>query len=169
MPRQNQQSPNHLAFTYKYNGRARQLITDACIESGTSQYPIKTALWDTGATNTCISDNVVKALNLVPTGKGEIHTPSGSKIVNTYLVDIYLPNKVKIAGTVVNGTDIGDQGIDLLVGMDIIALGDFAISQYGGVTTFSFCFPSIRQIDYVKEINIMRTVGPQHGKGKRKR
>jgi hypothetical protein len=34
------------------------------------------------------------------------------------------------------------QDIDLLIGMDIILLGDFSISNGGGNTLFSFAIPS---------------------------
>jgi len=159
----------HLAFTFKFPGKVRQLITPVGIESGDMQYTASRSLWDTGATTTCISDMVADTLNLIPTGKGEIHTPSGSKIINTYLVNIYLPNQVRIEDVVVYGSDIGNQNLDLLIGMDIISLGDFAITQSGGSTTFSFCYPSIKPIDFVAQVNAMRTVGPKHGQGKKKR
>lgn len=42
---------------------------------------------------------------------------------------------------------------DILIGMDIITLGDFAITNVGGKTVFSFRTPSTKMIDYVEEIN----------------
>ena len=46
-------------------------------------------------------------------------------------------------------------GIDVLIGMDILGLGDFTVTHYGGNTTFSFCCPSRKEIDLVSEVNGM--------------
>lgn len=43
--------------------------------------------------------------------------------------------------------DLGPN-IDLLIGMDIISLGDFAITNVNGKTTFSFRLPSTSIIDF---------------------
>ena len=42
------------------------------------------------------------------------------------------------------------EGCDLLIGMDIINLGDFAITNKDGVTMLSFIMPSLNHIDFVK-------------------
>lgn len=95
-----------------YNGKSTKCIT----------------LWDTGATCSAISMDVVSKLNLVPFGQQEIHTPSGTKTVNSYLVDIVLPNSLKISDWHVIDSEIGDQGLDLLVGMDIISKEIFLLA-----------------------------------------
>lgn len=125
------------------------------------------ALWDTGATGTCISTEVVNKLGLSPTGKRIIRTPSGTSQVNTYLVSIILPNNVNIKDIEVCDSEIGNQGIGILIGMDIINAGDFAVSNYKGITTFSFRIPSKSTTDYAKELRIKNIIGT-HGKGKRK-
>ena len=45
-------------------------------------------------------------------------------------------------------------GIDVLIGMDILGLGDFAVTHHDGKTVFSFCVPSRRHIDFVSEVKI---------------
>ena len=40
---------------------------------------------------------------------------------------------------------------DVLIGMDIISRGDFAITHPGGRTKFSFRVPSQADIDFVEE------------------
>ena len=40
-------------------------------------------------------------------------------------------------------------GTDVLIGMDVINNGDFAVSNHGGVTKFSFRLPSQGHIDFV--------------------
>jgi len=49
-------------------------------------------------------------------------------------------------------------GIDVLIGMDILGLGDFAVTHQDGKTVFSFCVPSRKHIDFVAEI---KTAIPQ--------
>lgn len=105
------------------------------------------AIWDTGATNSVISKKVASECGLVATGKKKVFTPSGSSIRNTYLVDIILPQKVGIQGVEVTEGDL--MGSDVLIGMDIIALGDFAVTNSTGVTKFTFRIPSLSDIDYV--------------------
>ena len=53
-------------------------------------------------------------------------------------------------------------GFDVLIGMDILGLGDFAVTHQNGNTTFSFCCPSLREIDFVKELEAKDAVLPVH-------
>ena len=108
-------------------------------------------------------------MNLQPTGYKEILTPSGKKVVNTYLVDVFLPNHVMIEDLSVCDSDIGKQNIGMLLGMDIITLGDFAVSNYNGKTLFTFRAPSKAPVDFAKQISMENKIGPKHGKGKKKR
>lgn len=112
--------------------------------------------------------NVVNELGLIPTGKTIVHTPSGQAEVFKYLVDIVLPNNVRIPDVPVCDSSIGLQKIDLLIGMDIIGAGDLSVSGYNGKTSFSFCIPPKRFTDYVIMINTEKLIGT-HGKGKRKK
>ena len=41
----------------------------------------------------------------------------------------------------VMGSKISEQGIDVLIGMDVISKGDFAISIYNGKKKFSIRIP----------------------------
>jgi hypothetical protein len=46
----------------------------------------------------------------------------------------------------------GDLGsTDVLIGMDVICKGDFALTHKGGKTVFSFRYPSIATIDFLRE------------------
>ena len=42
-------------------------------------------------------------------------------------------------------------GPQVLIGMDIITLGDFAITNQNHTTTFSFRMPSLHTIDYQRQ------------------
>lgn len=127
------------------------------------------ALWDTGATVTCISSNIVSKLGLSATGKKRIKTPSGDAVVKTYLLSITLPNNVNIPDIEVCDSAIGNQGFDVLVGMDIITKGDFAVSNYNGKTAFSFRVPSTGLTDYVTLIRTRQLTGTHGNKRKRKK
>lgn len=141
------------AFTTSYNGISYKLINSANVIYGDNKYETQMAQWDTGATNTCISEKVVKELNLVPTGVVSMMTPSGSILCNKYRVDIELQNKLTISNVHVIESKIGDQGIDILIGMDVISMGDLSISNFQGKTVFTFRVPSQSETDYVKLVN----------------
>lgn len=148
------------AFTYKAQNRMNVLLSDVKV-SATQELKTNAnivdfkAIWDTGATNTAISERVVKQCNLMPISKATVNTASGQKIVNVYLIDLYLPNNVVIRK--VRATEFtAVEGSDLLIGMDVISMGDLAISNYMGKTCFSFRVPSIVCTDYVQQINLMR-------------
>ena len=129
------------------------LKTDVSIVSsvrGTNTDKKWRGIWDTGASKSSIDKRVVSELGLFPIGKENISTANGIATVNTYLVNLTLPNQVTVANVSVTGTDLGND-VDILIGMDIIQLGDFSITNINNTTTFSFRIPSVAEIDYVKE------------------
>ena len=156
------------AFTIDYHVKCNKLKTQIRISYGSKEMT-GIALWDTGATTSCISETVVQQLNLVPTGMMNIQTPSSTKSVNTYLVNAGLPNHLNVNDIQVCETDIGKQKIEMLIGMEIISLGDFAVSNFNNKTVFTFRFPAKEKIDFVPQSNIDNIIGAKHGKGKKKR
>jgi len=108
------------------------------------------AIWDTGATSSVITQNVINKCGLLPTGMTNVHTASGQTSCHTFLACITLPNKVGFSSVRVTEGKIA--GADVLIGMDIISAGDFAVSNYRGKTKFSFRAPSLASIDFVKEL-----------------
>lgn len=134
-------------FTEKYKTIQRKLINVAVIEYDGNFIPA-TAQWDTGATGTCISKGIVSRLNLQPTGMINVQTPSGIGTMNKYMVNLTLNNEVTILNLPVMDSEIGNQGIDVLIGMDIISMGDFAVSNFDGKTQFTFRIPSQEHVEY---------------------
>lgn len=114
------------------------------------------ATWDTGATNTMISENVVKICNLVSTGITQVGTAGGIVPANTYVIDLLLPDNMLIKN--LNVTCGKLNGTDVLVGMDIINTGDFSVSNFKGKTKFTFRMPSLGNADYVQEAKDSKTV-----------
>ena len=77
----------------------------------------------------------------------------GSKLAPVFLVNIGLPNRVAIPELPVTLGEL--TGADVLIGMDIIGQGDFAVTHSTGRPSFRFaCRPS--DIDFVKEGRLAR-------------
>lgn len=108
------------------------------------------AIWDTGATNTVISEKLAKELNLTPVGTVTVSTAGGIREANKYILGLQLPNNLEIQNIMVTG-GLLNTDTDFLIGMDIITLGDFAVTNVNGKTVFSFRYPSCEKIDYVND------------------
>lgn len=106
------------------------------------------AIWDTGATGSCITEMVINELALTPTGRCISSSAHGEREGNVYIVNILLPNNVGFAGLPVMEAKIKDY--DVLLGMDVLSQGDFAVTGFDGRTTFSFRIPTVDCIDFVK-------------------
>lgn len=142
----------YTAFTIVYPRISRELINTATIISNGKEYKTERAMWDTGASFTCISNKIIQELNLQSFDVIKMHTPSGIDIRELYHVGIKLPTEtVYIEDVVVADSEIDKQGLDVLIGMDIITMGDFSVSNYNGKTVFSFRFPSLEVIDYTSK------------------
>lgn len=137
-------------FTEKYTKIENRLLNKVVLcANGIVDQAL--AQWDTGATNTCISEEIAKKYNLKPVSYAQSKTPSGKLTSPIYFIDIVLNNEVVFTNWTVMGSKIGEQGIDILIGMDVISKGDFAISNYNGTTQFSFRIPSQEYVDYKAE------------------
>lgn len=153
---------DYIAFTTEWNGKTNALISDVGIslpfnpqkDDANSHPPIRRykAIWDTGATGSVVTKEVALAVGLKPISKTEVHGVGGTKIENVYLVNIYLPNKVALQHIRVTECEkLTGDGMGVLIGMDVIGTGDFAVTHVDGKTKMSFRIPSIRSIDFVKE------------------
>ena len=137
-------------FTEKYT-KIENRILNKVVLSANNIDDQALAQWDTGATNTCISEEIAIKYNLKPVSMVQSKTPSGILNAPVYFIDIILNNEVIFRNWKVMGSKIGAQGIDVLIGMDIISKGDFAISNYNGKTQFSFRLPSQEDVDYKED------------------
>ena len=105
-------------------------------------------------------------MQLKPIAVTEMHHAGGTSISNVYLVNIVLPDNVMVPNvrvTLAELTDVNvpeDQQSNVLIGMDIISAGDFAVTNKNNKTTLSFRIPASEEIDFVpnaKEHNVMET------------
>lgn len=106
------------------------------------------AIWDTGAMRTTISTEMANMLNLRPLGQTRVCHADGESLCNYYVVNLLLPNKMEIKMLMVNDGRLTDT--DMLIGMDVISLCDFAITTPDDETKFSFQVPSSIDIDFTK-------------------
>ncbi len=150
------------AFTFrrKEGGRLNALVTICGVSSAFDprnggkppQIYQFNGLWDTGATGSVISQIVVDNLGLIPITKTKVYHTDGYSISDVYVINLILPNKVIFPLVKVTVGKL--TGFDVLIGMDIINKGDFSITNVTGNTVFSFRYPSIKEVDYVKELKI---------------
>jgi len=157
------------AFTTHSSGRVRVLTNEIQVSEAydpglggpqPATKPYK-CIWDTGATGTVVTQKVVAELNLSPSGKkmvqgvGPVGVPNIHE-TDTYLVNLHLPDQVMLVGIKVVEGSLGD--VDVLIGMDVITRGDFAVSNHEGKTAFTFRIPSCGKIDFVEDYK--RQFGP---------
>ena len=74
----------------------------------------------------------------------------GAADANAYLIKLTLPNDVVFPSLMVTEGSLGEE-IGVLIGMDVISCGDFAVTNRDNRTIFTFRMPSIARHDYVKE------------------
>jgi hypothetical protein len=159
---------NNNAFTVRLNYRTASLITKVGVSipiNSSEPIPINhpailnsEALWDTGATNSVITSSTARKLIIQPMGITRIIHGRGTSLANLYLLNIYLQNDIVIQNIrVTEAPDtIGNFGV--IIGMDIIKLGDLAITNYKNQTTFTFRMPSVEEIDFTKNSDRSRPV-----------
>ena len=115
----------------------------------TNKYQQFRALWDTGAEITIISQQIAEKLSLISIGQNIIRGVTGEQISRIYLVSTIFPthNASSTEGIAIQNhavsevRDIG--GADMLIGMDIINLGEIRIGTTSQqVRFFSFRVPA---------------------------
>lgn len=130
-------------FIFEYTILTDPIATGVVITNKQSQQGKSvSAIWDTGASASVITQDVVTELGLVPTGMAEVITANGPMQTSKHTVDMYLPNGLPVKSVEVTSMpNIGGQ-YHALIGMDIISLGDFYISTKEGKRKVIFCVPS---------------------------
>ena len=123
------------------------LSDDAAPASSTRKWE---AVWDTGATGSVISQAVVNELGLQPVSFTQVHTANGTAMQPAFMVALVLSDGAVRVNTRVTMAPL--VGCDVLIGMDVINLGDFSVTNYNGKTTVSFRIPSCEEIDYVQQL-----------------
>lgn len=148
------------AFTYSFNGKVRELIVPAKvslpipgkIKEDDKRIFDTLALWDTGASGSVITKSLAQKMGLKPQSRQKVYHAGGQSISNVYIVNIYFEPKIRVLSVRVTECD-DNHRFGMIIGMDVITMGDFSISNFANKTTFSFRVPSEKKTDYVKEHN----------------
>ena len=110
-------------------------------------FDTENVLWDTGSEVTLINPRIVKQLKLKSFSFTELDGIGGSEINDTYIIHIKLPTGDYAFN--VEATETANTGeYDVVIGMDIISFGDFALTNKDNKSMFSFRFPSECHIDF---------------------
>ena len=147
--------PHHFSFKNEYPNLSSRLTNEAYIfkaSSDVGKSGLKaTALWDTGATRSAITPAVAKSLSLIPFDRVRVNGINNTSMADVVNISIGLPNLVVVAEVNVMVCNLV-RDIDLLIGMDIILLGDFSISNGDSKTLFSFAIPPFEnKTDYYEK------------------
>lgn len=116
----------YLAFKIVYNQPVNTIKTPGLIinPNNKEKHKSNNFIWDTGATASCLNIHIIKKLNLSKVSIKSVRTASGENECFSYYVDIILPHKVGFKHLLVTGLPLAE-GIDALIGMDIISTGSF--------------------------------------------
>jgi hypothetical protein len=141
-----------VALTYTYTELVDAILTPVELFSDIydeiTSY-LTNALWDTGAMLSVISPKVVSKLQLDTLDVIEIAGITGESFVNTAIISIRFPNGVVIQDIRAAICDMSP-GNELIIGMDVISQTDFAITNGGVQTQFSFAIPPFKdKIDFM--------------------
>jgi len=148
---------HHHAFDVEYSGIPRELTTVAKIfpfpAIHNKEGVIINVIWDTGATYSSLSPKIVRELGLKTIDTIVVHgINNASKAADVVIASITLSNSITFTGKRFSVIEI--PGADVLIGMDIIMLGDFAVSNGEGKTRFSFVIPPFKnKVSFTEKAN----------------
>jgi len=108
------------------------------------------ALIDTGATGSCISRRFAEAAQLKTYKRSKIRGFNGISIVPVYSLDVLLPNGILFTNMdVAEFQSNGD--FDFIIGMNILRMGDMALTNAKGEMVFTFRIPPAeKHIDFTE-------------------
>jgi len=116
------------------------------------------ALWDTGATATCIKPALFEHLDMRlfdSTNYTLLAGVGGTIAAKATLISLFLTSAFEIAFCPVYVADFPGNA-DMLIGMDIINKGDFVVCNTDAKTSFSFVMPPFPdRIDFTKKAIIL--------------
>jgi len=138
------------ALTVSYHAQVKRLFTPVgvipifTINSTTFDAPTKAkALWDTGAALTCIRPALFQHIKLPLLGAIGLTTITGvgGKVeAPAILVNLFITSTLVIESCPAFILDL-PKNIDVIIGMDVIGMGDFVVCNANNKTSFSFAIP----------------------------
>lgn len=156
-------TPPCTAFTQRATGRLRDLVLPVQVGLAKKladlfgievQKVQVNALWDTGASNSCISTRLANMLHLPNIGMTKIHSAGGIHDSRVFSVDFDLSEDLIHLQSIEVNEFLQNDRFDVIIGMDIITLGDFSITNANGKSVFSYRIPpDAFPVDYVEMVN----------------
>lgn len=155
-----------ISAPFSLDPRKRVLETEAGIsapwhpDKGGEHPPVlwTSGIWDTGASITTLDLSLVERLGLKPIDQVDVQTAKGLRKAGVYYANVYLRTGMKsgiafgeipvIDGEILDGS--GGEG-KVLIGLDIISSGDFAVSNFRNEPLFTFRMPSRQRIDFTRQ------------------
>lgn len=139
-------------LTKDYEGLVEAVATE-CVVFSTDHaegeqpkaFVANVAVWDTGATNTIITPEIVEKLGLKPAMTGGLSGIGGDVESGIYKINLGLPGGILVYDVPAFVSDQLDD-YEMLIGMDVILLGDFCLSNKDDRTVFSFRIPTKEHI-----------------------
>lgn len=131
-------------------GASKAIVGQVKFDEGQTTF-WTTGLWDTGASHSSVSKETADILGLSSLGETSVISTHGEALANFYMVSLNLPDLLFLPKVRVNECATNDI-FGVIIGMDIISKGDFALTNVNGVSTFSFCVPGMETIDYTERI-----------------
>jgi hypothetical protein len=139
----------HHAFSIQYSLVTNRLPLEVIVSGDAGIAMTARAVWDTGAMRSVVTPDVAQSLKLAFIDQVTVTGVNNISKAPIALVSVILPNNIRITGLTVVVCDMR-QGIDMLIGMDIISMGDMVICNGNDKTLFSFAFPPFQdKIDLV--------------------
>jgi predicted aspartyl protease len=149
---------NYQALTLKTSGIARSILIPVIASQSKilcNKFHLEKteadvlALIDTGATNTSISSRLANSLGLKIIEQCNVNAAGGIHTANVYSIDVLLRNMVNF--TNIRAAEfVTNNKFDVIIGMDILTLGDLAITNHNRQTVLSFRVPpDVKHIDFV--------------------
>jgi hypothetical protein len=118
---------------------------------GDNGKPLVAHAGDTGAMRSVVTPEIAKLLDQPYVDFVTVTGVNNVSKVPVIILSVILPNNISITSLKTAICDMR-QGIDMLIGMDIISRGDLALSNADDKTLFSFAIPPFHdKIDPVKK------------------
>jgi predicted aspartyl protease len=142
------------AFTFNpQNGALDAIVIPVIVVNRAKHVSFETtALIDTGATMSAVAPRLAQTLELEPETTRLTRGANEESVAKIYTVDITLPNGIVFSSLKVAEFKLRHK-VEVLLGMDIITQGDFALTDNAGNTVLSYRRPHRTSfIDYTMDI-----------------
>lgn len=123
----------------KYGNIVPYIETPAVVKANGKSVSV-IAVWDTGSTHTVMAPHVANELAALLHGGVNAHTMGGYVNHKFCTVSLELGGYIKVSGNILCSPSSlsADNRVGLIIGMDIISLGDFSIKNSSGKTVMTF-------------------------------